>query len=134
MQLPCTAADPRLCLASAPNRFNYCPSDPAKQGATILALPKHKVYKGAPNFVYAVFSADQILAALYPAADREALNLSPGSFRQCQPAPPQSSKDAAGAAAYFVCDVSLHGQEPVDKDAAHATVQTACAQSECLAV
>lgn len=71
-----------------------------------MALPKHKVYKGAPNFVYAVFSADQILAALNPAADMEALKLSPSSFRQCQPAPPQASLDAAGAAAYFVCDVS----------------------------
>ncbi|WIA35755.1 hypothetical protein OEZ86_004151 [Tetradesmus obliquus] len=91
--------------------FNYCPSDPKKQGATILALPKHKVYKGAPNFVYAVFSADQILAALNPTLDSElnpelgsALNLGPSSLRQCQPAPPQTAKDAAGAAAYFVCD------------------------------
>jgi hypothetical protein len=60
--------------------------------------------------VYAVFSADQILAALNhdPTLNPEAdalLNLSPSSFRQCQPAPPQTAKDAAGAAAYFVCDV-----------------------------
>jgi hypothetical protein len=89
-------------------RFNYCPSDPSKQGATILALPKHKVYKGAPNFVYPVFSADQILAALNPAAGQAALNLGPSSFRQCQPAPPQTAKDARGAAAYFVCDVSAY--------------------------
>lgn len=86
-------------------RFNYCPSDPAMKGATILALPKHKVYQGAPNFVYGVFSADQILAALEPGY-KEALNLSPRSFRQCQPAAPQTVKDAAGNAAYFVCDVS----------------------------
>jgi hypothetical protein len=89
-----------------PCRFNYCPSDPTKQGATILALPKHKIYKGAPNFVYPVFSADQILAALNPAAGQGLLNLGPSSFRQCQPAPPQTAKDATGAAAYFVCDVS----------------------------
>jgi hypothetical protein len=84
-------------------RFNYCPSNPATQGATILALPKHKVYKGAPNFVYAVFSADQILAAL-PGEQRRGLAAT--NFKQCGAAPPQWDADAAGNAAYFVCDVS----------------------------
>lgn len=71
-----------------------------------MALPKHKVYKGAPNFVYAVFSANQVLAAL-PAEQRG--GLSPGSFKQCAAAPPQLEADAAGTVAYFVCDVSAHG-------------------------
>jgi hypothetical protein len=84
-------------------RFNYCPSNPATQGATIMALPKHKVYKGAPNFVYAVYSANQILEAL-PVEQRGGLGA--GSFKQCAAAPPQLATDAAGNAAYFVCDVS----------------------------
>lgn len=125
-------------------RFNYCPSDPKKQGATILALPKHKVYKGAPNFVYAVFSADQILAALNPTLDSElnpelgsALNLGPSSLRQCQPAPPQTAKDAAGAAAYFVCDVSAAAAAaaaPVANVVFKTVVHlwSAIAQSECM--
>lgn len=71
-----------------------------------MALPKHKVYKGAPNFVYAVFSANQVLAAL-PAEQRG--GLSPGSFKQCAAAPPQLEEDAAGNVVYFVCDVSGRG-------------------------
>jgi len=61
------------------------------------------VYKGAPNFVYAVFSADQLLQAL-PAEQRTGLSAS--SFKQCAAAPPQHESDAAAAVAYFVCDVS----------------------------
>lgn len=89
-----------------PTRFNYCPSNPATQGATILALPKHKVYKGAPNFVYGVFSADQILASMPP---EQRKGLSAASFKQCAAAPPQLEADAAGSAAYLVCDVSSRG-------------------------
>ncbi|KAF8057896.1 coq6 [Scenedesmus sp. PABB004] len=83
--------------------FSYCPSGGAAgpRGAALLALPKYRVYKGAPNFLYAVFTADQVLAAL-PAEARE--GLTPASFAQCQPAPPQNAADAQGGAAYFVCD------------------------------
>jgi hypothetical protein len=67
-----------------------------------MALPKHKVYKGAPNFVYAVFGTNQILEAL-PPEQRGALT--PGHFKQCEAASPQLESDV-GSVAYFVCDVS----------------------------
>jgi hypothetical protein len=60
------------------------------------------MYKGAPNFVYAVFSANQILEAL-PPEQRGALT--PGHFKQCGAAPPQLEADV-GSMAFFVCDVS----------------------------
>ena len=67
-----------------------------------MALPKHKVYKGAPNFVYAVYSADQILDAMPP---EQRSGLSASSFKQCAAAPPQLPSDVAAGVAYFVCDV-----------------------------
>jgi hypothetical protein len=83
-------------------RFAYCPSAPWVQGAMLLALPKQKVYKGAPNFVYAVFSSDQIQAALPEAAQ---LELAAANIRQCQPAVPQQGSDVQAGIVAFVCEV-----------------------------
>jgi hypothetical protein len=68
----------------------------------LLALPKHKLYKGAPNFVYAVFTSDQILAALPKAAQQ---GLDPANIRQCQPAVPQQGSDVQAGIVAFVCEV-----------------------------
>jgi hypothetical protein len=96
----------------------------------VLALPKAKAYSGAPNYVYGVFTAADMVAALNNAEQGAAVdgNNSAGggsssssssaasaarppskadALRHCAPAVPAAAADAERGGVYFVCDVRV---------------------------
>eukprot|EP00775_Hariotina_reticulata_P012753 gene12753-12882_t len=86
----------------------FCPSNASQNGLAILALPKHAVYQGKINFIFPVYTSQDLQQAV-SVADNGDLNSSGGSAgcSQLMPVVPQSSADVPPGSTYFVCEVPI---------------------------
>jgi hypothetical protein len=87
--------------------YSYCPSNPTRQGALVLALPKSALVKGQPNFFYAVYTSAEVVDSVAAAGGP---TYAPDACRQLQPVVPQQLEDVRNNTATFLCEVSGGGQ------------------------